>query len=379
MATDTVSRPPVVSVIVPARNEEVCLGPCLHSLLIQNFAEQSPAFEIIVVDDHSSDRTREIALSFPEVRVIDAGPLPAGWTGKNNAVTAGANLARGEWLLFTDADTVHLPGSLARSLKEARVHGADLLSYSPQQTVETVWEKAVMPVIFAELAASYRPSQVSAPNSSAAAANGQFLLITRAAYEAVGGHAAIAANLLEDVALARAVKRSGHKIFFRFGGDAVRTRMYRSFAQLREGWTKNLALLFPTPVRLAAVRALEWVLIVASFTISINGSLHRSWLSAVLAAMLTLFLYALFLRRIGRAHFSWDANLFALFGLPLFSYLLLRSEISHRRGRISWKGRQYPGNQRPGNLRPRNRAAVEPAGEFDSSTQEKHGLSHAQG
>ena len=178
-------------------------------------SQSGVALEIIVVDDHSTDRTREIALSFSnqQVRVIEAGPLPAGWTGKNNAVTAGSHAATGEWLLFTDADTIHLPGSLARSLEEAKRHGASLLSYSPEQIVKSFWEKAIMPVIFAELAASYRPSQVSDPNSPAAAANGQYILITREAYDAVGGHAAIAANLLEDVALARAVKHFGRKIF----------------------------------------------------------------------------------------------------------------------------------------------------------------------
>ena len=101
----------------PARNEEACLGDCLQSLV----AQAGVAFEIIVVDDHSTDRTREIASSFSDqqVRVIEAGPLPAGWTGKNNAVIAGSKAARGEWLLFTDADTIHLPGSLARSIEEA--------------------------------------------------------------------------------------------------------------------------------------------------------------------------------------------------------------------------------------------------------------------
>src|ERR1700719_941254 len=109
--TETVPQRPVVSVIVPARNEEASLGDCLHSLV----AQSGVAFEIIVVDDHSTDRTREIAKSFPGVRVLGAGPLPEGWTGKNNAVTAGAREARGQWLLFTDADTVHLSGSLARA------------------------------------------------------------------------------------------------------------------------------------------------------------------------------------------------------------------------------------------------------------------------
>jgi cellulose synthase/poly-beta-1,6-N-acetylglucosamine synthase-like glycosyltransferase len=333
-----------VSVIVPARNEESCLGACLQSLA----AQTGVPLEIIVVDDHSTDRTREIALSFSnqQVRVIEAGPLPPAWTGKNNAVTAGARVATGEWLLFTDADTIHLPGSLARSLEEAKRHGASLLSYSPEQIVKRFWEKAIMPVVFAELATSYRPSQVSDPNSPAAAANGQYLLITREAYDAVGGHAAIAATLLEDVALARAVKRSGRKIFFRYAADAVQTRMYRSFAQLREGWTKNLALLFPAPVRLAALRTTEFVLIAASVAIAISATLRGREQPAAAAGTLVLILYALFLNRIRRAHFSWDANLLAFFGLPLFSYLLLRSKSAHATGKVAWKGRKYSDERR---------------------------------
>jgi hypothetical protein len=197
-------------------------------------------------------------------------------------------------------------------------------------------------VIFAELAATYRPAEVSDPNSPAAAANGQYILITREAYDAVGGHAAVAGNLLEDVALARAVKRSGRKIFFRYAADAVRARMYRTFAQLREGWTKNLAWLFPSPARLAMLRTLEFILIVASFTIAIAASLRQTRLRAMLAAMLAIVLSTLFLQRIRRAHFSWDANLVALFGLPLFSYLLLRSKQFHDRGKVPWKGRTYP-------------------------------------
>ena len=160
--------------------------------------------------------------------------------------------ARGEWLLFTDADTVHLPGSLARALAEAQDNNAELLSYSPEQIAVTFWEMATLPVVFAELARQYPPSVVSDPASPVAAANGQFILIRREAYEAVGGHAAIAGDILEDVALARAVKRSGRKIRFRYAPDAVRTRMYRNYRQLRDGWTKNLALLFPDPGWLAA-------------------------------------------------------------------------------------------------------------------------------
>ena len=343
--SDPVSSQPVVSVIVPARNEEACLGACLESLE----AQPGVRFEIIVVDDGSTDRSRQIAQSFAGVHVIDAAPLPPGWSGKNNAMWTGASQARGEWLLFTDADTVHRSGSLARALAEAQQHDAALLSYSPEQEVHGFWEKAVMPVIFAELAATYRPSQVSDPASPAAAANGQYLLISREAYDAVGGHAAVATSLLEDVALARAMKASGRKIFFRFGGDAIRTRMYRSFAQLREGWTKNLALLFPSPMRLAILRLMEFLLIVSSAVLAITTGLEGRSQPAAAAAILALVLAAFLLGRIRKAHFPWDANILALIGLPLFSYLLLRSSVSYKRGRVAWKGRTY---SRPRDVQP---------------------------
>ncbi len=339
-ATPTIHGQPAVSVIVPARNEESCLGACLQSLLSQS----GVAFEIIVVNDHSTDRTREIARSFFDqgVRVIEAETLPPGWTGKNNALVTGSKQARGQWLLFTDADTIHLPGSLKRALEEAGRRKAAMLSYSPQQIVKTFCEQSIMPVIFGELAATYRPSMVSDPRSPAAAANGQYILTTREAYDAIGGHAAVADQILEDVALARAVKQSGRKIDFRYAADAVRTRMYRNFGQLREGWTKNLALLFPTPLRLAAMRMLEFFLVIAAFSMAIAYALQRHWSFFILSAIITIFLYGLCLARIRRAHFSWSANALALFGLPLFSYLLLRSQRFHQRGEVCWKGRVYP-------------------------------------
>lgn len=323
--------------IVPARNEEASLEACLQSLVTQ----ESVSFEVIVVDDASSDGTRAIAEKFAGVAVIDVPPLRSGSTGKNNAVSAGAARAAGQWLLFTDADTVHAPGSLARSLQEAETRGVCLLSYSPKQEVEGFLERAVMPVIFAELAATYRPSQVSDPSSKAAAANGQYLMIRREAYDAVGGHAAIASAILEDVALARAVKRSGRKIFFRYAADAVCTRMYRSFSQLREGWTKNLVLLFPTPGQLALMRFTEFLLIAGSAILALLAYHERRTrlAAALFAGCLTGF--GFFWSRIRKAHFPWDVNLLAVFGLPVFSYLLLRSKVAHSTGNVTWKGRIY--------------------------------------
>ncbi len=329
---ETNAQPPTVSAIIPARNEEACLGDCLQSLVSQI----GVAFETIVVDDHSTDHTRVIATSFPHVRVIEASPLPEGWTGKNNAVTNGARQARGQWLLFTDADTIHLPGSLARALAEVQDNNAELLSYSPEQIAVTFWEMATLPVVFAELARQYPPSIVSDPASPIAAANGQFILVRRDTYDAVGGHAAVAGEILEDVALARAVKRSGRKIRFRYAPDAVRTRMYRNYRQLRDGWTKNLALLFPRPgwlaLKVLALWALFWIVLVL-----VNLSSATYWWNGI-----DFGIFIWLVLRLQPGNFTNDRNfLGAIFGMPMFAYLLLRSKRAHANGSIPWKGRTY--------------------------------------
>jgi cellulose synthase/poly-beta-1,6-N-acetylglucosamine synthase-like glycosyltransferase len=267
--------------------------------------------------------------------VIEAAPLPQGWTGKNNAVVSGTRAARGEWLLFTDADTVHLPGSLARALAEAQQNGVALLSYSPEQITVSFWEMATLPVVFAELARQYPPAKVSDPASPIAAANGQYILVRREAYNAVGGHAAIATEILEDVALARAMKKSGRKIRFRYAADAVRTRMYRNFRQLREGWTKNLALLFPNPGWLAVKSLLLWSLPWAALLL--RAVAKQWWWDIVFVAAL-MYVTA----RLRRANFDLAMEfLGALFGMPMFAYLLLRSKRAHAHGNVSWKGRTY--------------------------------------
>ena len=326
---------PEVSVIVPARNEEANLANCLGSLA----GQPGPSYEIIVVDDHSTDRTRGIAQEFP-VAVITADPLPDGWSGKCNACWSGVRVAKGKWLLFTDADTRHSANSIEQGLDEARENDAAMLSYSPKQEVHSFAERALMPVIFAELATTFRPREVSDPNSPAAAANGQYLLIRRDAYDAVGGHAAVAQAILEDVELAKQVKYAGYKLHFRLS-DAVRTRMYRSFAQMWEGWTKNLALLFPNPRGLALRRGIEFVLIVSSWAGIAIAMIDRNRIDLAFNGLLAAMLGGNFLRRIFRAHFDWLSNLMAIFGLPLFTILLLNSYICHRKGSVRWKGRMY--------------------------------------
>jgi glycosyltransferase involved in cell wall biosynthesis len=326
-----------VHVIIPARNEEDCLGRCLQSLM----AQQSISFQITVVDDGSTDRTRAIAESFPGVRVLSAAEPAPGVMGKCNALITGASGSTAKWLLFTDADTVHYPGSLAAAVKEAEERRVDLLSYSPEQEVKSWWELAVMPLVFADLVRTYLPEKVNDPAHSAVAANGQYILVRRAAYEQLGGHKTVAYKILEDVELARIFKVSHHKIWFRQGKDLVRTRMYRTFHAMWEGWTKNLALLFRHPLRLAAKRGLEFLALPFFLAIGFMAAAERDYRTALTMLISATALYCGFLIRIWRAHFPWKANLMSFLGLPLFVSLLIRSYLHTARGELTWKGRKY--------------------------------------
>jgi glycosyltransferase involved in cell wall biosynthesis len=252
-----------LTVIVPARNEEDCLGTCLRSLVSQSeeIFELGRDWELIVVDDHSTDRTAEIARGFAGVTVMEAGELQPGWTGKANAIWTAVKRARGRWLLFTDADTIHEPGDLRRAMHEAAKHKVGMLSYSPRQMVSGLWQRSLMPLVFCELALAYPPAEVSDPNQRIAAANGQFLLVEREAYRRLGGHAAVADKVLEDVELAFLAKRRRVGLRFRYAEDALSTRMYRSTATMIEGWTKNLALLFYNSLALAVRRTLDILLL----------------------------------------------------------------------------------------------------------------------
>jgi glycosyltransferase involved in cell wall biosynthesis len=337
-------------VIVPARNEELSLPACLESLLEQSevgFA-LGKQWELIVVDDDSTDGTWGIATT--EVREgVAAMRAPAldlsergGFTGKTNACWAGAQKARGAWLLFTDADTVHEPGDLSRAMHEAEKYGAALLSYSPRQIVTGFWQRAVMPLVFSELASVYPPKQVSDPASRLAAANGQFLMVEREAYFSVGGHRGVGKEILEDVALAGKIKRAKLGIRFRYAPEALATRMYRTLPEMVEGWTKNLALLFPSPVLLAMWRLLDVLLFFGLPLIALMLPPSRPMWQPLVIWVLWLRTLFRFYGRVARSHFPAADVAVSILGVPMFIWLLARSYLHHRvQKSVGWKGRNY--------------------------------------
>jgi glycosyltransferase involved in cell wall biosynthesis len=340
-----------LTVIIPARNEQESLAACIQSLTSQSedIFELGRDWELIVVDDHSSDKTAEIARSFAGVTVMQAGELEPGWTGKANAIWTAAKHARGRWLLFTDADTVHEPGDLRRAIHEAQRHKAGMLSYSPRQIVKGFAQRSLMPLVFSELALAYPPAKVSDPNNRIAAANGQFLLVEREAYRRIGGHASVAKDVLEDVELAYLAKRRKIGLRFRYADDAVSTRMYRTTSAMIEGWTKNLALLFNNVLATALWRALDLALFVVLpiLMIQLWGArldLHSlAWLGAGwLFAILWLRTLVRFYARVAKSNFPFVDCAISPLGLPLFVVLLYRSWFQHRIAKqVSWKGRSY--------------------------------------
>jgi glycosyltransferase involved in cell wall biosynthesis len=340
-----------LSVIVPARNEEDCLGACLQSLVSQSeeVFELDKDWELIVVDDHSTDRTAEIARGFAGVTVMQAGKLEKGWTGKANAIWTAARKARGRWLLFTDADTIHEPGDLRRAIHEAMRHKVGMLSYSPRQIVSGLAQRSLMPLVFCELALAYPPAKVSDPHQRIGAANGQFLLVEREAYRRIGGHASVKEEVLEDVELAFLVKRRKVGLRFRYADDAVATRMYRSNAAMIEGWTKNLALLFANSLVLAIWRALDILLLLGLPVLAIElwnspfAAHSFQWLGAgwVLALLWVRTVFR-FYARVAKSNFPFVDCALTPLGLPLFVVLLYRSWFQHRvLKQVSWKGREY--------------------------------------
>ena len=326
-----------VTAIVPARNEEAVIAACIASL-----SSQPEIGEILVVNDQSTDGTASVVKSLlgkvPNLRLLEAGGLPDGWVGKNHALWVGVQQAKCAWLLFTDADAEHERNSASRAIQIAQEHNAALVSFSPEQIAETWYEKALIPYIYLRLAKRFSYEKGNDPNSPAAAANGQFLMMRRDVYDSIGGHSSVAGEVLEDVALAMRVKAAGHRIWFSSGKGIVCVRMYRSFQAMWQGWKKNLYRLMggtPGAVFREMESSLPWIPLLL-----IVAGLKYPFL---------LFLGVLFLiaRQTGygfdlaRNHFPFSFIFYYVPAVALYVAVLWASYRDHVKGRIQWKGREY--------------------------------------
>ncbi|HMA24295.1 MAG TPA: glycosyltransferase [Gemmatimonadaceae bacterium] len=350
VAADAPRPAPLVSVIVPARNEQRNIERCVQSVL----ATQYPSLEVIVVNDHSTDETgaiaRAIATDDPRLVVIDAPDLPDGWFGKQWACATGARVARGELLLFTDADTRHAPDLLPRATNALRDRDASLLSIAGHQEMHSFWERIVQPQMFALLSIRYGGTeQVSnARRAEDVIANGQFILVRRDAYDAVGGHAAVRDRVAEDLALGQEFFRAGRRIVLMLALHQFSTHMYASLREVIEGWRKNIyaggrhAAIGGRigrrvyPAMLLAIPMFGLVPPVA-LLLAATGALSAGWLlwSASVVGVSVLFWAAIY-RFMGQS-----VSYALLYPLGLATLLYIAVGAVRRGHRVEWKDRTY--------------------------------------
>jgi glycosyltransferase involved in cell wall biosynthesis len=342
--------PPLVSAILPAKDEEAYLAECLGSIGRQTY----PRLEVLIVDDRSTDRTGEIARSCanqdPRIRVLTIEHLPAGWTGKTHALQRAADQARGEWLWFMDADTLHAPQSLAILMEYARSQQAALVSLLPELRCESFWEKVVQPLGAIVLMQSFPLHRVNNDRSPLAFANGQYILIQRSAYDAAGGHEAVRDRFVEDIALAGRVKSLGMPIRVALIQGIVTCRMYASFGQLVRGWSRILfdalnrnawrlfaklldPLIFCQTGHVALIAGLVLLALgrQGTFALGLLGLslVHHAWMYVVLRRVYNLSVP-------GSRHVVWYpvANL-------IIDGILLRAIQMCRTGKVTWRGTRY--------------------------------------
>lgn len=343
-----------VAVIVPARNEIDNIDECLAGLVAQSWPEDRRT--IIVVDDQSRDGTvraveRRIAHGDP-VRLIGAGPLPAGWVGKPHACWQGALAAEGEWLCFIDADVRAAPRLVASALATAEAQAIDMLSLRPFQELGSFWERVVMPAGLLILACVKDRDSARRADRAAAAANGQFILVRRRVYVAIGGHAAVADQISEDRALAVRAQQMGFRFRVLAAEDLARTRMYRDFSSLWEGLSKNVIdILGSAPVTMLAALGgffVGWAVLLAPVAIAAAADYRPAAIAGLALAVAAS--AAVLGVQIGTArHFRIPAFYGLLFvcGYTVVVGVAGAGLMQRLGGRTRWKGRTYGPDRNP--------------------------------
>ena len=347
---DVPTDAPLVSVVVPARNEARNIERCVRSILSTRY----PAMELIVVDDHSSDGTGNIARRAADgdnrFRLLESSALPDGWFGKQWACATGGTAASGALLLFTDADTAHAPDLLPRAANRLRREHADLLSVVGRQEMHGFWERLLQPQVFWILITRYGGTEgvSNAKRAEDVIANGQFLLIQREAYEAVGGHESVRDKVAEDLALAQRLFRERYRVRLVRGDDQLSTHMYGSLSELVAGWGKNVfaggidampggaagRVIFPLVLPTAPLMTLVPAVI---FLLGLLGIVSAAWtIWAAVGAAANLLWWTLIYR--GFHQRAWYA-LLAPIGATLVLFIIVRAILRGRN--VGWKGREY--------------------------------------
>lgn len=338
---------PSLSIVVPARDEERSIEQCVRSLVAQSGVDA----EVIVVDDGSTDGTAailaQLGTEFPKLRVITGEPLPEGWVGKPWACAQGARLARGEWLLFTDADSVHEAHASTSTLAFARAKQCDALSIMTGQVLGTLAEAAILPAVLQMIVfAAGMLSEINDPQRpDRALANGQYLLVSRVAYDALGGHTALRGEVVEDIEFARNLKRDGRfRLIVAEGTQLVHVRMYRSFREIWGGFTKNTYLGARGDVRAIAGGVVFCALLSVAPPLLALAAIRRGrFAEAAEAAAATLAVMAVGYH--GATFVSMPRRLavFAPFGIGVFGAIALNSTRRALTGAgFTWRGRDYP-------------------------------------
>jgi chlorobactene glucosyltransferase len=342
---EPVVDPPQISVCVPARNEERGIQACLQSLLNQDY----PDFEVIAIDDHSSDRTgnilRDLEKENSHLKVLQGQDLPKGWLGKPFALNQAFKISQGEYLLFTDADPVFERHALNTAVNVMRERNLDVLTLMPQAKFGSLWERAVQPVIFGFIASLTRFKNVNDPDHKSAMGFGAFLMFRRSAYEKIGGHEAGKADVLEDVLIAKRGKTAGLKLLVADAKQLFSIRMYYGLKEIWTGWRKNMFF----AMKRSVLRVIWYVSSVLGFLITpyivlaMNIFLQTGWLWIGMAfagvVMVTAAAYKtcdeLGLHRNSAALFPIGAIVMVAIILNSMIYTLIRKKTE-------WRGRIYP-------------------------------------
>lgn len=355
------SEAPLISVCVPARNEERNIRDCVESILAQDY----PNFEVIILDDRSTDGTPEILHQLAaqivatslrqddQLKIIRGADLPGGWAGKPHALFQASSAARGEWLCFVDADTFLSPNTLSSCYAKAIETEADMFTIMTFQILGSFWEKAVMPIVMTALSVGFSPRKVNDPNSRDAIANGQFILIKGAVYDAIGGHERVKDQIVEDKAIAQQAKWNGYRLIVANGYAVARTRMYTSLPEMWEGWTKNIYLGLSDRPSLTLLGAFgAFLALIAALVLPLwplfglvwylQGG---SWLAlTVIAKSLILWAMVIYARArvaTGMGIPPWYALTLPL-GAAVFAAMMFTSTWRVLSGKgVIWKGRMY--------------------------------------